>query len=158
MNIAFKLFDTTIMPLLLYGSEVWRAYEYNPTKKSEEWGKLTIETVQTQFIKRVIGVNKSNTNIMVHGETGRYPLTMFIRLRTVKFVKRIVSQTMNKLSQMVYEYKNSFLNSNTQMGLTLDICYFLSDIEKQISYDELHKDVEILNAPIKELRIGLEML
>ena len=146
------------MPLLLYGSEVWRAYEYNPTKKSEEWGKLTIETVQTQFIKRVIGVNKSTTNIMVHGETGRYPLTMFIRLRTVKFVKRIVSQTMYKLSQMAYEYENSFLNSNTQMGLRLDICYFLSDIEKQISYDELLKDVEILNAPIKELRIGLKML
>ena len=47
------------------------AYEYNPTKKSDEWGKLTIETVQTQFIKCLIGVNKSTTNIMVHGETGR---------------------------------------------------------------------------------------
>ena len=32
LNIAFKLFDTIIMPILLYGSEVWEAYEYSPTK------------------------------------------------------------------------------------------------------------------------------
>ena len=86
------------MPILLDGSEIWGAYEYNPTKKSDEWGKLTIETAQTQFIKRLIGVNKSITNIMVHGETGRYPLTMFIKLRTVKFVKHIVSENKHKLS------------------------------------------------------------
>ena len=40
LNIAFKLFGTMIMPILLYGSEVWGAYEYNPTKTSDEWGKL----------------------------------------------------------------------------------------------------------------------
>ena len=91
LNIAFKLFDTMITPILLYGSEVWGAYEYNTTKKSNEWGKLTIETVQTQLIKHLIGVNKSTTNIMVYGETGHYTLTMFIKLRTVKFVQHIVS-------------------------------------------------------------------
>ena len=58
------------MPILPYGSEVWGAYGYYPTKKSDEWGKLKIETVQKKFIKRWIGVNKSTTNIMVHGETG----------------------------------------------------------------------------------------
>ena len=47
LNIAFKLFDTVIMPILLYGSEVWGAYEYNSTKKSDEWEKRMIETVQT---------------------------------------------------------------------------------------------------------------
>ena len=81
-----------IMPILLYGSEVWGAYECNPIKKSDEWGKLTIETIQRQFIKRLIAVNKSTTNVMVHGETGRYPLTMFIKLRIVKFVKHIVTK------------------------------------------------------------------
>ena len=35
LNIAFKLFDTMIMPILLYGSEVWGAlHDYNPTKSS----------------------------------------------------------------------------------------------------------------------------
>ena len=138
-----------IMPILLYGSEVWGAYEYNPTKKSDEWGKLKIGTVQTQFIKCLIGVNKSTTNIMVHGETGRYPLTMFIKLRTVKFVKHIVSQNKHKLCQMAYEYENSIVNSNTQMKQGPNICYFLSDIEKQISYDELLNKMDILKCTHK---------
>ena len=72
-------------------------------------GKLKIEIVETQFIKRLIGVNKSTTNIMVHGETGRYPLTMFIILRTVKFLKHIVSQNEHKLCQVAYEYENSIV-------------------------------------------------
>ena len=64
LNIAFKLFDTMITLILLYSSEVWGAYEYNPSKKSDEWGKLTIEAVQTQFIERSIGVNKSTTILL----------------------------------------------------------------------------------------------
>ena len=122
---------------------------------TNEWGKLTIEAVQTQFIKRLIGVNKSTTNIMVHRETGRYPLTMFIKLRTVKFVKHIVSQNKHKLSQMAYEYENSILNSNTQIGQRPDKCYFLSDKEKQISYDELLNNVEILKCTHKRIKDGL---
>ena len=99
------------MPILLYGSEVWGAYEYIPTKKSDEWGKFTIEAVQLKFIKLLTGVNKSTTNIMVHRETGHYPLTIFItEFRTVQFVKHLVSQNKHKLSQMAYEYENSILN------------------------------------------------
>ena len=116
LNIAFKLFDTMITPILLYGSEVWGAYEYkNTAKKSDEWGKLTIETIQTQFIKCLLGVNKSTTNIMVHRETGRYPLTMLIKLRTVQFVKHIVSRNKHKLCLMVYQYEKSVVISNIQM-------------------------------------------
>ena len=111
-----------------------------------------IEIVQTQFIKRLIGVNKSTTNIMVHGETGRYPLTKFIKLRTVKFVKHIVLQNKHKLSQMTYEYENSVVNSNTQMKQRTNICYFLSDIEKQISCDELRNKMDILKCTHKRIK------
>ena len=62
---------------------------------------------------------------MVHGETDRYPLTMLIKLRTIKFVKHIVSQHKHKLSQMAYEYENSILHSNSQIGQRPNICYFL---------------------------------
>ena len=125
---------------------------YNTTKKSDEWGKLTIETVQAQFIKYLIGVNKSTTNIMVHGETGRYPLTMFIKLRTVKFAKHIVSQSKHKLCQMACECENSVVNSNTQMKERPNICYFLSDIEKQIFYDELLNKMDILKCTDKRIK------
>ena len=140
------------MPIILYGSGVWETYEYNPSKKSDEWEKLTIEAVQTQFIKHLIGINKSTTNIMDHGETGRYPLTMFIKLRAVKFVRHIMSQNKHKLFQIAYENENSILNSNTQIGQRPDICYFFAAIEKQISYDELLNNVEILKCTHKRIK------
>ena len=124
----------------------------NTTKKSDEWGKLKTETIQTQFIKCLIGVNNSTTNIMVHGETGRYPLTMFIKLRTVKFVKHIVSRNKHKQCQIVYQYENSIVNSNTQMKQRPDICYFLSDIEKKIPYDELLNKMDILKCTDKRIK------
>ena len=102
--------------------------------------------MQTQFIKRLIGVKKSTTNIIVHGETGRYPLTMFIKLGTVKSVKHIVSQNKHRLSQ------NSIVNSNTQMKRRPNICYFLSDIEKQISYDKLLNKMDILKCTHKRIK------
>ena len=71
-----------------------------------------IEAVQKQFIKCLTGVNKSATNIMVHAKTGRYPLTLFIKLRAVKFVEHLISQNKHKLSQMAYEYENLILNSD----------------------------------------------
>ena len=89
---------------------------------------------------------------MVHGETGRYPLTIFIKLRTVKFVKHILSQNKHKLSQMAYEYENSILNLNAQMRQRPNICYFLSDIDKQISYDDLLSNVEILKCTHKRIK------
>ena len=69
---------------------------------------------------------------------------MFIKLRTVEFVKHTVLQTKHKLSEMAYEHENSILNSSTQIGQRPNIYYFLSDIEKQISYDEMLHNVEIL--------------
>ena len=114
-------------------------------------GKAYDRSSTTQFIKRLIGVHKSTTNIMVHGETGRYPLTMFIKLRTVKFVKHIASQNKHKLSQMAYQYESSVLNSSTQIGQRPNVSYFLSDIEKQISYDEMLNNLEVLKCTHKRI-------
>ena len=47
------------------------------------------------------------------------------------------------------EYENSIVDSNTQMKQIPNICYFLSDIEKQISYDEPPNKVDILKCTQK---------
>ena len=89
---------------------------------------------------------------MLNGETGHYPLTMIIKLRTVKFVKHIVLQNKHKLSQMVYEYENSVVNSNTQMKQRPNICNLLSGIEKQIYYDKLLNKMDILKYTHKSIK------
>ena len=61
-----------------------------------------------------------------------------------------ICQTYNvSQNKMAYEYENSIVNSNTQMKQRPNICYFLSDIEKQISYDELLNKMDILKCTHK---------
>ena len=71
---ALKHFDSLILSILLYSSEVWNPYgEYNfSTQDITE-----VERVHLQFLKRLLEVlNISTTNIMVRAELGKYPLKM----------------------------------------------------------------------------------
>ena len=60
-----KVFDACIQPILLYGSELWGAYTNMDWKK---WDKSKIERTHTQFLKRLLGVNRSTTNLMARAE------------------------------------------------------------------------------------------
>ena len=53
---------------------------------------------------------------------------------------------------MAYKCENSVVNSNTQMKQRPNICYFLSGIEKQSSYDELLKKMDILKCTHKIIK------
>ena len=45
-----------------------------PKPEQDSMGKIAIEKMHTQFIKRILGLNRSTTNILARGELGRYPL------------------------------------------------------------------------------------
>ena len=57
-----KIFDSCIAPILLYGSEVWAPYI---THDYTKWESTPIERIRTQYLKRLLGVNRSTTNILV---------------------------------------------------------------------------------------------
>ena len=62
-----------------------------------------------------------------------------------------MSQNKHKLSQMAYEYENLILNSSTQMGQR-PIYVTSYQTERQISYDELLNNVEILKYAHKRIK------
>ena len=61
----FKLFDTMVLPVLTYGSEVWGFH-----------GAPDIERVNLKFMKRILRVRLQTTNVAVYGELGRIPLNI----------------------------------------------------------------------------------
>ena len=63
--VALKLFDALIKPILLYASEVWEPFIKNDP---DEWDKNDIEKIYLQFLKQILGVNRSATTVMVRGE------------------------------------------------------------------------------------------
>ena len=59
----FKLFDTMIKPVLLYGSELWD-FEISEA----------IENAQDQFCKRFLKLPQHTAHILARGNCGRYPI------------------------------------------------------------------------------------
>ena len=101
---ALKIFDACISPILQYGSEVCCPYLDNDYKK---WDLSPIEKIHTQFLKRILGVNYSTTNILVRRECGRNPLQEKILTRNINYIKYVTNKSNNTLVKQALNYENS---------------------------------------------------
>jgi hypothetical protein len=68
-----------ILPILTYGSEVW-GFHNSPD----------IAKVHLKLLKQVSGVRPQTSTSAVLGEFGRFPLTVYRKIRIVKFWYRIM--------------------------------------------------------------------
>ena len=110
-----RLFDACIAPILLYGSEVWAPYINHDYTK---WESNPIEKIHTQYLKRLLGVNRSTTNILVRGETGRNPLLASIITRNISYIKYIDNKSDSTLVKQAFNYE-SLKKDNRQTLLSL---------------------------------------
>ena len=95
-----KLFDSIVLPILMYGSEIWGFYKSND-----------IEKVHMRFLKQILGVRKQTSNIAVYGELGRFPLVVLIRIRILNYWFKILNSP-NSLLHKVYLQQVNQLNVN----------------------------------------------
>ncbi|MEW8546520.1 MAG: reverse transcriptase family protein [Candidatus Thiodiazotropha sp.] len=92
VDCQLKLFDQTIVPILLYGSEVY-GFE----------NLCNIEKIHLDFLKSILKMKKSTPHIMVYGEFGRYPLEILVKVRMVKFWCKLVKGKYSKISNRLYK-------------------------------------------------------
>jgi hypothetical protein len=92
VDILLQMFDAMVVPILMYGSEVW-GYENNSI----------IESLHLEFCKYIMKVKKCTPNDIVYGELGRVPLSVSIDARMIGFWQRIISGKNTKISRMLYE-------------------------------------------------------
>ena len=86
-DIVIDLFDKMILPILLYGCEIW-GYE----------NLECIEVFYRKFLKDILRLNKQTTNCMVYGEAGRTPLSIMVKTRMICYWHKTVTGAENKLS------------------------------------------------------------
>ena len=70
-DIHIDLFEKIIVPIFLYGSEIWGYGNIEP-----------LEIFYRAFIKRVLGLNKNTPNCIVYGEVGKYPVVHRVTVST----------------------------------------------------------------------------
>lgn len=92
VDIQIQLFDSIVVPILLYGSEV-SGFENCDI----------LERLCIQFYKIILKAKKSTPDIMLYGELGRYPISIFARARMIGFWKRIINGKTDKISFKLYK-------------------------------------------------------
>ena len=101
MDTIIHLFDSTVLPILLYGCEVWGHLDYKAAN-----------TLYLRFFKILLGLKKSTNSCMVLGELGRLPLSYIINKRMINFWAKLVHDDKNKISAMVLRCISSMKTSS----------------------------------------------
>ena len=74
------------LPILSYRSEIWAI---NQTLDCDKWDTTPTEKSHLNFLKHILGVNRSVDNILCRAELGKYPLNVGINCRIINFFKHI---------------------------------------------------------------------
>ena len=106
--LTIKLFDSLVMPILMYGCEVWGPLALRKVFKMDFKSlcdSLYVEKLNITLCKYVLGVDKYATNAAVTGECGRHPVAIRLILHCYNYWKRF------KLLHEKSFVKNSYIDS-----------------------------------------------
>ena len=92
-QVFFKLFDCQVLPILTYGAEIWGL----------SVNLESLERVHLFALKRFLGVHPRTPRHLLYGDTGRYPLSVTIQVKCVKFWFRLLRLQNNRLSKKAYK-------------------------------------------------------
>ena len=127
--LALKIFSSQILPILLYGSEVWGPYsELN----FQSWDKNIIEKTHTQFIKRLLGCDIHSPNLMIRAELGMRPLLCKIIKRSTLYMKHIESVN-ETLANQALDYEISLDDDCNILSLVRSFTPYFSEINHYVS-------------------------
>ena len=141
-QLASKIFDTMISPILLYNSEVWGAYD---KLNFNHWDKSPIEKAHLRFCKSYLMVNKKATNDACRAEFGRFPLKIIVNQRILNYILHlntqsedfIVKQAFAISKQLYSRGQTSFYTNVTnllkQHNMTIDDLLTKNDINNYVT-------------------------
>ena len=91
-SVAIQLFDSLVLPILEYGSEIWMC-----NKEITE-----LESVVLFYLKLILGVKGNTSNLAVRGEFGKYPLLLRQKIKALNYWNKIIHLPNTSLVKKVY--------------------------------------------------------
>ena len=73
--ITLKLFDTMVLPILSYGAEIWGFMEDS-----------NLEAVELHYLKHILHVPLTASNIAVRGELGQLPIHLIWERKNIEIL------------------------------------------------------------------------
>ena len=123
------LFDKMILPILNYGSEVWGFGQAN-----------SIERIQLQFCKKLLGVKKNTQNDFIYGELGRTSCQIKRFVRIINYWFKLLDSHETKYVKIVY---NLMLQDLERFPNKVNWASLLCDLLRSLGFYEvwLHQGV-----------------
>ena len=91
IDLQLQIFDHTILPILLYGSEVWGFEEIQ-----------IIEKLHCEFLRTITKLRKSTPLYMVYAELGRFPIEINVKSRMLNYWFSLKNTSTFKFSNLIY--------------------------------------------------------
>ena len=111
-----KVFDSTISPIALYGSEIWGAYlpdlVNNKLINALSKGNFSFEKPNIRLCKNILGVKKSTSNDASKAELGIFPLIINVMVNILKYYARLHTVNKNSLVYKAFLSNKSVNESN----------------------------------------------
>ena len=127
------LFEHTVEPVVLYGSEIWGTVNILSSKiKKADFSlehlfeNFLCDKLQIIFLKYISKINKKSANLAVLSEFGRYPLCIKVITNTCKFLQRLLT-TDSVLLQGAYK-ESSLIATNEKMSWVACVEFILKHI------------------------------
>ena len=143
IDIQLELFDKTVVPILIYGSEVWCP------QMSDLANKL-----QLRFYKMILRLGTSTPSCMVLGELGQFPVSIQAKCRLLSFWHKLTyRENKDKLSCIMYKFLFSLYKSGLYRSPYLEyikttinelgLCYYWTNQLKDIAETASHFKHEV---------------
>ena len=100
-KISLDLFDKTVKPVCLYGSDIWTCLNVPQNNTCDDFiesflKKTQIDKVSTSFCKWLLGVHKYSSNFGVLGELGRHSLCIDALKSVIQYWKKLQTKRTQK--------------------------------------------------------------
>jgi exonuclease III len=112
VHTGLHIFDHTIKPVLMYGSEIWGEFDTRRTTRSwdeqlYDWcHKIKMEKTHLTFCRYILGVNRFTAIDAIYGELGRYPMLIEIFCNMFKYWHRLKSLENSPRNRLLIESLN----------------------------------------------------
>ena len=91
IDVQCILFDKTVIPVLLYGSEVWGFSSIN-----------MLESFNRKYLKKILKLRPSTPNCMIYGEVGKLPLQVTVDKNMINYWLRLLNKDQHTLAYIMY--------------------------------------------------------
>lgn len=126
----FKIFDSKVVPILLYSSEIWGYQRLD-----------TVERVHMLACKRFLGVPLKTHNKMVYSELGRYPLYINSSVKSIKYWFKILHMEPHRLPKQAYSMLLSLDGNGKRNWVTC-----IRELLISLGFEYVWRDQGVLNS------------